>query len=789
MNNNENQSTNNHTNIIIQMISHLDESQLLDVAKNLVDGTAAEDQPFIRQKLFERAGMLDENTVNELNKIFVDSNDQTQSKVTTDTICDLKKDDLTGGNIIDLLYNSFRDQYLEAGDSRTKVYYDLEKAVMDHVTALKLPKTEMREKLRAVKKMLENDYKTEKRRAEQEAKNIKKEEKQNVFQQNTHFLSPLNEDMSPVYPQYKCDGYIVEDAGIWKITADGTRGLKIIGQPVIIICVLKNRETGFKLYKIAFKSRGHWQEIPVSSETIFNRNKIITLANFGCHVTSENAKYLVKYLSTILELNEDIIPEVESTHKMGWCGNDYKSFSPYSTQTIYDGQNEFLQRYLALTDQKGSPDVWMQEIRDQRRILGNTLMIPMASALASPLIPILGVNNYILDIYGTTQNAKSVLLMLIASMFGNPELGNGIIGNFMMTVTGIETFANMLNNFPLILDDSKSADAKVEKSFEALIYMLCNGKGKQRSNKDLGNDYERTWRLTVLTSGEKPLAEKVQGGGAIGRVLEMPVMDHKIFNRDRIGNTLDDTAANLEAHRIAEFAKANHGWFFRRWIDVIINMDVNDINSIYEDMVMTLSKISGINNKQTDSLAVILTADKIIEQGIFKDNLTIDIQEASGLLMQGSEIDDNVRAYRYLCELYVTEPSRFEMSEDYKLSCFYPRVPQLGADSTNPGYVHFFVTALEKELETIGISCKTFTRWAKNNGYLYVQGSQTGCQNTATINGKSARVYTILIDPEAQKNETQSNRQLPDFQDLFNECPFDDDDYNYDYDQFNLPII
>ncbi|MEO9300046.1 hypothetical protein, partial [Devosia alba] len=70
----------------------------------------------------------------------------------------------------------------------------------------------------------------------------------------------------------------------------------------------------------------------------------------------------------------------------------------------------------------------------------------------------------------------------------------------------------MLNNFPMILDDSKNASQYIRDNYETLIYNLCSGKGKARSNKDLGAAKENTWSNVTICNGENPISEFADSG-------------------------------------------------------------------------------------------------------------------------------------------------------------------------------------------------------------------------------------------------------------------------------------
>lgn len=84
-----------------------------------------------------------------------------------------------------------------------------------------------------------------------------------------------------------------------------------------------------------------------------------------------------------------------------------------------------------------------------------------------------------------------------------------------------DVFTFLLNSLPMILDDTSKVSARIRDNFEGIVYDLCSGKGKSRSNKELGMNRENKWRNAILTNGERPLSSYVTQGGAINRILEV----------------------------------------------------------------------------------------------------------------------------------------------------------------------------------------------------------------------------------------------------------------------------
>ena len=91
-------------------------------------------------------------------------------------------------------------------------------------------------------------------------------------------------------------------------------------------------------------------------------------------------------------------------------------------------------------------------------------------------------------------------MMLAASIWANPD-NNQYIGDFKTTDTQLEIRADLLNHLPLMLDDTSKTSSRIRDNFEGVVYDLCSGKGKSRSNKELGIRRENRWKNTILTNG------------------------------------------------------------------------------------------------------------------------------------------------------------------------------------------------------------------------------------------------------------------------------------------------
>lgn len=188
-------------------------------------------------------------------------------------------------------------------------------------------------------------------------------------------------------------------------------------------------------------------------------------------------------------------------------------------QVVFDGDTRFQQLFNSIGEH-GSREVWydcVREIRKGGRIESKFLL---AAAFASILIKVLDALPFFVDLWGETEGGKTVTLMLAASVWADPDESR-YIGDFKSTDVALEAKADMLNNLPLILDDTSKTSSRIRENFEGVVYDLCSGKGKSRSNRNLGINRENRWKNVIMTNGERPLNSYVNQGGAINRILEV----------------------------------------------------------------------------------------------------------------------------------------------------------------------------------------------------------------------------------------------------------------------------
>lgn len=523
-------------------------------------------------------------------------------------------------------------------------------------------------------------------------------------------------NFSGKYDNMFCGGWIANDTGIYAQTSGGIEEVACY-HPILPVERLKNLETGEEQIKLAYKRNGRWNEIVVPKIMITSASKIVALSGRGIAVTSENAKLLVKYLADVENGNDDYIDVQYSTSKLGWIENE---FIPYDTDIIFDGDSRFKQTFESVSE-RGNYEIWLKHVKELRKSGRIEVKFLLAASFASVLVHLLGGLPFFVDLWGETEGGKTVSLMVAASVWANPDESR-YIGDFKTTDVALEAKADMLNHLPMFLDDTSKTSARIRDNFEGIVYDLCSGKGKSRSNKDLGINRENRWRNVMICNGERPLNSYVNQGGAINRILEVECGE-KVYENPQ---------------KTADIVKKNYGFAGKRFIDIIRNLGVDRIREIQAEFQKKLFNTDKMQ-KQSLSLAIVLTADKIATEYIFEDGQYISIEDAKKVLIDRNELSDNERCYHFIQDKVAMNNQRF----DTVTNC-----EKWGV--IDSGYAIFYNSAFDQICRDGGFSKKSFLSWADKKCLIQTQGGQQ--TKVKKINGTAARCVWLKID-ESMDND------------------------------------
>ena len=536
-------------------------------------------------------------------------------------------------------------------------------------------------------------------------------------------------NFSGPYDNMFCGSWIAREDGIY-VQNTGTMDVVACYHPILPIERLKNLETGEEQLKIAFKRNGRWEEIIVPKTLVTSANKIVALSGRGIAVTSENARLLVRYLSDVENANSESIAVQYSSSKLGWIKGD---FIPYDTDIIFDGDSRFKQIFESIQEH-GSRDRWYGHVRELRASGRIEIKFMLAASFASVLLSILGGLPFFVDLWGETEGGKTVSLMLACSVWANPD-ESSYIGDFKSTDVALEARADVLNNLPMMLDDTSKTSARIRDNFEGVVYDLCSGKGKSRSDKEIGIRRENRWRNVILTNGERPLMSYVSQGGAINRILELECGE-RVFQNPQL---------------TADILKKHYGFAGKDFVEIVKKLGPDAIREIQADIQEQLQDDEKMQ-KQSISLSIVLTADRIVTDYLFQDGQYIPLEDAKKVLINRDELSENERAYDFILSEVEVNINKFKpdsFTGDYKGEVW---------GCIEKGYAIILNNAFARICEKGNFSGKSFLSWAARNGLAVQQGGKN--YKNKKFYGKAIRCVWLKM-PEDDFEEVSEDDELP----------------------------
>ena len=536
---------------------------------------------------------------------------------------------------------------------------------------------------------------------------------------------------------YNCGAWVANDTGVRTYTVMGER--LACYHPILPVARMINIQTGKEKVKLQFKKGNIWKDIVVDKSIIASSSKIVAIADFGVSVTSENSKALVSYLSDVENLNVDDIEVRNSTSKLGWIKGD---FVPYDVNVYFDNESNFKMLYESIR-KGGKRDKWYQLVKDIRATGKLEPKIYIASALASVLIEPLNALPFIINLWGDTGKGKTVALMLAASIYAYPG-NNEYVTDPKSTITALETRTNFLNNFPVMIDDMSQLKNKFDDDFSSLVYFLCSGKGKERSNVNLGINATNSWRNVFLTNNEHSLVTETMQGGAVNRIIDVEMADGYIFEN---GN------------HVVEIIKKNYGFAGEEFIELVKEIGFDEISKIqkgFQQRIQDKAKSLGVEKeeKQILPMSIILTADKLATENLFNDGQYLDFETCFNLLKDKDAVSENQRAYEYILSEIGINKNNFIIKgstrDDYRQiwGCI------------EDGYAIIQKNVFDRLCKDANSSSKTFLSWAKKKELI--KAAKDG-KNTITkrINGMVQRCVWLKLPDDGDEFLEVDDGQIP----------------------------
>lgn len=216
---------------------------------------------------------------------------------------------------------------------------------------------------------------------------------------------------------------------------------------------------------------------------------------------------------------------VQCALQTGWSSPEFKAFvlpdtaiGPQATNVIYQAEGRASDEYTTAGTLAG----WQAGIGAMA--VGNPLLVlALCTGFAGPVLARCGAESGGIHLIGDSSTGKTTAVEAACSVWGGP----GFKRSWRTTSNGLEGAASLFNDSLLALDEISECDPR---AVGETIYMLGNGRGKQRAGRTGAARAVARWRSSVLSTGERSITTTMAEGGhrikagQTVRLLDVPAL-------------------------------------------------------------------------------------------------------------------------------------------------------------------------------------------------------------------------------------------------------------------------
>ena len=298
----------------------------------------------------------------------------------------------------------------------------------------------------------------------------------------------------------------------------------------------------------------------------------------------------------------------------------------------------------------------------------------------------------------------------------------------------MEIRLDCLNSLPMTLDDMAQIKNQYDGDFSELVYRWCAGKGRDRSNQSLGLNKLTSWRNCTLTNGERSLISETMQGGAVNRIIDVEIDNKSLFS---------------DGNKVSKVLRKNFGFLGSEFIELLQQIGFEELNKRAEAKIALLRETAKAKNqekedKQIMPMALILLADELVEEHIFKDGVTLDVEACCDLLKNKGEVSEHKRAYEYLKDIITSQSYHFADNDSETIR----QNTDLYGYWIDGEKLVIIGTIFDRLLQQGGFQSRAFLSWCRKNELVECD-SKGNFKKQIKINGINNRCVVLrLIDLE-----------------------------------------
>ena len=542
------------------------------------------------------------------------------------------------------------------------------------------------------------------------------------------------------------EGWFVDERGrLWAADAAGELRYTVTATAPWIACDLVDVDTGDVRALVRVAVAGGVRERALDRDVLLNQTRIIgALAPLGANVSSTNAKDIVRYLTDCERRCAGTRPRARSVVHLGWAEGALSSFMPYDAggEVRFDPSPDEAVKARPFMEPAGALPDWVAGMAPARAA-SPAFRCVMAASFASVLVSLLGVQTFIVYLWGRSRSGKTPTLKAAGSVWGDPTEGSdSYFRTFADTPKSIVRAAALLHDIPVIIDELQSkgavgGQAGKRQVVEDLLYSLSLGHERGALNSDRTMMRAGSWRCLTIATGEIPIVGSSTQQGAANRTLEL------------CAEPFEDVRAAQAMHHLVS---AQHGTAGRAYVAALRRNDAAFYAGQFSSVRDAVCAAAG-GHPQADNVALLALADALAQFYVFAPGSDWAACLEGAMLMARWALvnatgadggDTDVKAIQFVAEWLVRNRLHFESSAEMDRLERWGSVEQY---RDRPGFCWWvFSSVLDQALGGANFDRQKTLRRMADEGVL-LPGSGRGFTRQKRFG--DSRVYCVCVDNAA----------------------------------------
>lgn len=441
-------------------------------------------------------------------------------------------------------------------------------------------------------------------------------------------VTALVRDVWKRYEPARMRPFEIEQGNLYKWKKDGDDFMRVLVSttPPKLVTRLRDIDTGESKVLVAIDQadakggrNGESIERAVDRSRVLDTRCIVKeLDPLDANISSDNARDVVQYLTKVDQVAN--LPVTMCVSHLGWSKGLHGPFMPYdglSSDIRFEAANDRAILAAPFLEPRGTLDEWREFMGGQRG--GNVIVrAVMGASFASPLLPFIDAQAFVLHVQGDSGSGKTAALRGAGSIWGNPgDCPGAYFRNFSDSLAALIAVAAFYRNVPLLVDELQVVAPATGKttvnlaSVQNFIYAIANGHERTTLTQQRAvRNYEH-FRLLCITTGEQPINDDNAMQGALNRVLEL---------------TGEPFASRREAQRMHTFACSCYGVAGRAFVKRLQELyDEPTIAQMWQETRAAVTDRLGVSvSAQTDNIALVAFGDMMGSLLVFEPDSAVD---------------------------------------------------------------------------------------------------------------------------------------------------------------------